>query len=419
MNNQRARKITSVAILGGGPAASTLAILLARTGVRVAIWHKPKRAPLIVGESLVPAIIPMLQALGVEDEVRSFSTLKPGATFNLTDDLNFSFFFERLGDATANYAYNVPRDRFDDALLDAARKAGAKIFAAVANVERIGQTDRVQLTRETLDATNGFFTQSPDLIVDATGRVRLLPNLLGIPSREGARKDAALFAHVDKTHLDHAGHVHTTRLDHGWSWRIPLPGRVSLGMVIGAEHLPQFGATKEERYDNLLRQDSALRVAACGAKRITPVMEYTNYQLISERVVGDGWALVGDTAGFVDPVFSSGLFLGMQGAFLLADAIGAGTPEAFQKYQIEMHHHLKTWQEIISYYYDGRLFTCFKVGQMLRDTLLVKLTFSHMEKHLGRIFSGAASTSPYSVGLLRFAMKYGLKDQDPKQMAIR
>ena len=76
--------------------------------------------------------------------------------------------------------------------------------------------------------------------MDATGRARVLPNLLELPSRRGGRTDTALFAHVDKTYLEKEGYVHTTRLDHGWSWRIPLPDRVSLGMVIGTEFLPQI-----------------------------------------------------------------------------------------------------------------------------------------------------------------------------------
>jgi flavin-dependent dehydrogenase len=411
-------RINTVAILGGGPASSTLAILLARAGVRVALWHQPKSAPLIVGESLVPAIIPMLRTLGVEDAVRDFSVLKPGATFNLSDDVNFSFFFDQLS-GLPRYAYNVQRERFDAVLLDAARKAGAKVFETPAAVERIAGTDRVQFGRETLAGSRVFFPQPPDLIVDATGRARLLPGLLDIPAREGRRRDTALFAHVDQTRLDHAGHVHTTRLDHGWSWRIPLPGRVSLGMVIGAEHLPKFGATKEERYDNLLLGDSRLRSVAGDARRVSPVMEYVNYQLVSSRVVGGNWALVGDSAGFIDPVFSSGLFLGMQGAFLLAEAILEGTTPALERYQRRVIHHLETWQEIVDYFYNGRLFTCFKVGQKLRGTLLVKLLFPHMNRHLGRVFSGAASTSPYSVGLLRFAMKHGLKDEDPRELSIR
>ena len=277
----------------------------------------------------------------------------------------------------------------------------------------------MRLSRETVEATDEFLSDVPDLIVDATGRVRLLPNLLEIPSRSGPRQDTALFAHVDRTHLDHDGHVHTTRLDHGWSWRIPLPGRVSLGMVVGSEFLPKFGTTKEECYDNLMRQDSVLRKVAGDAKRLTPVMEYTNYQLASSRVVGDGWALVGDTAGFIDPVFSSGLFIGMHGAMDLAAAILDGRPDAFRKYERHVIHHIETWHEIVEYFYNGRLFTCFRVGEMLRDTLLVKLTFSHLNKHLGRIFSGAASTAPYSVGLLRFAMKYGLKNEDPRELMVR
>ncbi len=418
-SNTSSRNINTVAILGAGPAACALAILLCRAGFRVAIWHKPKTAPLIVGESLVPAVIPMLQELGVESSVRGYSVYKPGATFNLGNGHDFTFFFRELTGTTSPYAYNVPRDKFNNTLLDAAKESGAMIYETSAQVKRVMGTDRVELTPETLAATEGFFEQHPDLIVDATGRVRLLPKLLDIESEEGARKDAALFAHVDKTHLDHEGHVHTTRLDHGWSWRIPLPDRVSLGIVIDTKHLPKFGATKEERYDNLLKQDSVLKAVATNAKRITPVMEYTNYQLVSKRMFGDGWVLIGDSAGFVDPVFSSGLLLGMQGAFQLAQTILDGSTQAFHHYQDDATHHFKTWQEIISYYYNGRLFTCFKVGEDMRDNFLIKLINPHMNKHMGRIFSGAASTSPYSIGLLRFAMKYSLKDEDPREMMIR
>jgi len=159
-------------------------------------------------------------------------------------------------------------------------------------------------------------------------------------------------------------------------------------------------------------------VVAKDSKRLTPVMEYTNYQLVTERVFGENWVLVGDTAGFIDPVFSSGLFIGMHSAVELADAIRAGTTKAFQHYQQQVIHHLESWHEIVEYFYNGRLFTCFYVGQTLKDNLLVKLSFPHLNKHFGRIFSGAASTSRYSLGLLRFAMKYGLKDEDPAVMKI-
>ena len=419
MNARTNGKIRTVAILGGGPAASVTANLVARGGIRVVIFHRPKHTPLTVGESLVPAIIPLLRMLGVEEEIKQFSMYKPGATINISEKVNFSFPFDKLHSSLPKYAYNVPRDRFDETILQAARKAGAKIVETPAVVEKVEGTDRVQLSAETLAAAGDSFNgQQPDLIVDATGRVRLLPNLLKLPSREGKRHDTALFAHLDQTQIAAQGHVHTTRLDHGWSWRIPLPGRVSLGMVISNEFLPQFGATKEERYDNLLKQDSVLRVVAKDSKRVTPVMEYTNYQLVTERIVGENWVLVGDTAGFIDPVFSSGLFIGMQSAVELAHAIQSGSAKALEHYQSEVIHHLDSWHEIVEYFYNGRLFTCFYVGQTLKDNILVKLSFPHLNKHFGRIFSGAASTSRYSLGLLRFAMKYGLKDEDPAEMKI-
>ena len=412
-------KIKSVAILGGGPAASALAALLARDGVRVGLLHRPRNAPLLVGESLVPAIIPILRRLGVEDEVRAYAKYKPGAIFNMNEFGDYPFTFKDFCGPLPDYAYNVPRNKFEATLLEAAKRAGAKVFELEAKVERVRNTDQVKLTRETLDALGGFFDGEPDLIVDATGRARVLPKLLNIPSREGGRKDTALFAHLDRAEVYKDGYVHSSRLDHGWSWRIPLPGKVSLGIVIGSEHPPKFGATPEERYDNLLKQDSVLSKATAGSKRLTPVVEYTNYQLVSERLVGDGWALVGDTAGFIDPVFSSGLLIGFTSAVALADAIRAGSHAAFQDYERGVIHHLKTWHEIVNYFYDGRMFTSFRVGEMMRGNPLIKLAYPHVNKHMGRIFTGSAAKAPYSMGLMRFLIKYSLKDEDPKKMAIR
>ena len=413
-------KIKTVAILGGGPSACTLAIMLARGGVKSAIYHVPKRAPLIVGESLVPAIIPMLRTLGVEDEVKTYSKLKPGATINISPENNFYFEFKNLRGGFPKYAYNVPRDKFDDTLLNAAKKAGVKIVEAAASVEKIPDADKVKLSDADIAAAPEIFNgQQPDLIVDATGRVRLLPKLLRIQATEGGRKDTALFAHVDQTGIDNDGHVHSTRLDHGWSWRIPLPDRMSLGIVIGTEFLPKFGATKEEQYDNLLKQDSVLQKFAGDSKRLTPVMEYKNYQLVSERMFGENWALVGDTAGFIDPVFSSGLLIGMQGGMLLAEAVLKGTPKAFAHYQHECAHHLKCWHEIADYFYDGRLFNSFLVGEtMKKSNFMLRMWMPYFQAKFGGIFTGAASNSSFHIGMMRWIVKWSVEKGDPEMMRV-
>ncbi|HTB85483.1 MAG TPA: NAD(P)/FAD-dependent oxidoreductase [Candidatus Sulfotelmatobacter sp.] len=412
--------IRTVAILGGGPAACTLAIMLARGGVKSVIYHLPRRAPLIVGESLVPAIIPMLRTLDVEDEVKSYSKLKPGATINISPEHNFFFFFSNLAGGLPKYAYNVPRDKFDDTLLNAARKAGVKIVEAAASVEKVSGTDKVKLGDEAIAAAKEIFNgQQPDLIVDATGRVRLLPKLMGIQAAEGGRKDTALFAHVDQSGIDNDGHVHSTRLDHGWSWRIPLPDRMSLGIVIGSEHLPKFGATKEEQYDNLLKQDSVLNKFAADSKRLTPVMEYKNYQLVSEKMYGDNWALVGDTAGFIDPVFSSGLLIGMQGGMLLAKAILKGTPKAFAHYQKQCAHHLQCWHEIADYFYDGKLFNSFLVGETLKkNNFMLRIWMPYFQARFAGIFTGAASNNNFYIGMMRWIVNWSVDKGDPEMMRV-
>jgi flavin-dependent dehydrogenase len=414
------RKIRSVAILGGGPAASVLATLLVRAGVRVAIFHVPKIQPLTVGESLVPAVVLYIRLLGVEDEVRSFSQFKPGATVNLDERVDFHIKFADIRGPMPTYAYNVPRDKFDVTVLNAARKAGVKVFEFAAKIEKIPGTDKIKLGDETIAASENYLDGQPDMIVDATGRIRMLPKLLGIGAREGGRKDTALFAHVDKAYIKHEGHIHTTRIDHGWSWRIPLPGKVSVGIVIAPEHLAKFGATKEERYDNLLKQDSVLAEATKGATRLTPVVEHQNYQLVSERLYGENWALVGDTAGFIDPVFSSGLFLSMQGATWLAKTILTGSDRAYEKYQRDCLHHLGCWQEIVKGFYDGRLFNTIYFGEkMEKKYWWIRAMSPWYRNHFGKIFSGALSNSDFSIGMMRWVADYSAKRENHELLRIR
>lgn len=411
--------IRSVAILGAGPAASALAILLARTGVRVAMMHRPRKATLLVGESLVPAIILLLRQLGLEEEVAGYSQRKPGAIFNMGEFGDYPFTFRDFCGRMPDYAYNVPRARFETTLIQAAEREGARRVEVEAKVERVPGEDRVRLSEETLAACGGCFEGHPDLIVDATGRVRLLPRLLEIPSREGTRKDTALFAHLDRAEIYRPGYVHTSRLEYGWSWRIPLPDRVSLGIVMPSEQVARHGATPDERFDTILKHDPVLRAATAGARRLTPVLEYTNYQLVSDRVVGDGWALVGDTAGFIDPVFSSGLLIALQSATELAEAIVQGTAAAFQQYERGVIHHLRTWHEVAGYFYDGRMFTSFRVGEMMQKNPLIRLAYPHINRQMGNIFNGSAGKAAYSMALMRFLMKYGLRNEDPERMAIR
>ena len=414
----RDRRGARVAVIGAGPAGATLAILLARAGFRVAVFARERSSALVVGESLVPAVVPILRMLGVEDEVRAYSVHKPGATFVVDREFAIQISFDEVCSRIPGYAYNVPRDRFDATLRAACERSGARILEASAQVERVAESGgapggpRVALGPAALAAASECLGGPPDLIVDASGRSRLLARLLELPSYGQERRDTALFAHCEGVVLDHPGHVHSDRLEHGWCWRIPLPGRVSLGIVADPAVFRSLGERPEEQYDAFLRTDPHLKRMFEGARRLTPVVRYGNYQLTTLRGVGDGWALAGDAFGFIDPVFSSGLFLAMDGARVLADAIRAGTPAAMLRYQHHHLRHIEAWRRAIGYFYDGRFFALFRVREEAKARRFGRLVNWHASKHVASIFTGEATAGWYSSWVTGFLMKHALGDQD-------
>ncbi len=413
------QQIKTIAILGGGPAGATVGALLAREGYRVAIFHTDKRPPLIVGESLLPAVVPMLRRLGIEDKVKSFSIYKPGATVCLTADEVISFKFSWADQKLPHYAYNTPRDQFDRAVLEAAEQAGAKVFQFAAKIEKGDAPNTVRLTSDTLEQTADYFSGAPDLIIDATGRSRALSRLLDVPVSRGGRGDVALFAHLSSSKMSDEGHIHTDYLTNGWSWRIPLPGRVSLGVVIDPKHLEQYGDSIEAQYDGYLADEPSLKQYTYGATRQTPVVKYQNYQLISQTMHGPGWAMVGDAAGFIDPIFSTGLYLSMKGAFALFDAIQSPSPNAMQDYQAGRHREFALWRRVIDSWYNGQLFNLHRAGLAYQHRWYGSIIARRMQKRTVRVFTGqAVDQMGFSWRVIDAMLRMGTLLRDPGDLQI-
>ena len=409
-------KQKSIAIIGGGPAGATLGALLAKDGFKVGIYHTAKRPELIIGESLLPAVVPILRELGIEDEVRSFSIHKPGATVWLSPDEIVPFEFGWAKGELPNYAYNTPRKEFDEAILNVAIRNGAKLVPHSAKLRQEGNS--VCLENESIAASDGLFDTPPDLIVDATGRSRQIAKLLSIPTKKGKRKDTALFAHLDSVVMTSPGHIHVDRYEKGWGWRIPLPGRVSVGIVVDPVHLKNYGDRAEEQFDNFIKDNTCIGSYSKDSRRLTSVIKYSNYQLISQKMVGENWACIGDAAGFVDPVFSTGAYLAMKSGQMLYKAIKSDTKEAFEAYEKKFHWELTLWQKVINTWYNGRLFSLYRAGQTMRNNFIGRGIEPHIEKHLSRIFTGEAVNGIYSRGLLEFMSKFALLVRSPKDLKI-
>jgi flavin-dependent dehydrogenase len=429
----------NVAIVGAGPSGSALAILLAREGAEVTLFDDGRRPELLVGESLIPAVIPILQRLGVEDETAAFSCVKPGVSFVWSPTERFSFAFARFAPAVFPYAYNIPRPRFDDALLTRAIACGAHRVVGRARLEPAannGTEAEIALAPETLAAAPSLGGRQPHLIVDATGRGRHAARALGIAADVGPRKDVAHFAHFEGFHWDDVpGQVLIAPgRTGGWTWSIPLKDRLSVGMVLGQEDAARLGRHPEERLERAITTDPWLASIAGVGKRVTSVATYSNYQLISRRGMGPGWVSVGDAFGFVDPMLSPGVFLALRSAEMVADALTpslrlgatrspAALATALEPYAAAQTTLLAAWFRLVAYLYDGRMLALMRSG---REWMAagpggpVRAAMqNHIERHIALQASGTAVTSRYSRGLLSFLGRYGLRGNDPSRMAIR
>jgi flavin-dependent dehydrogenase len=425
-----------VAIIGSGPAGAALATLLARAGAAVTLLDDGKRPALLVGESLVPAVVPILQRLGIERDVAAIGCVKPGALFEWSPRVRFEFNFARFAPTVPPYAYNVARPRFDEVLTQRALAAGVVRAQVRARIERTSGAapTQIALTPETLAAAPSLDGRQPDLIVDASGRARCIARTLEIPARVGARDDVAHFAHFRDVHWPYPpGQIVVTRLAAGWSWCIPLKDRLSIGIVVSRERWASLGRTAADRLDRAIAEEPNLaRIRAHGA-RISPVATYTNYQLVSARAHGRGWVAIGDAFGFVDPMLSPGVYLSLRSAELVAAALAplierpnTASPEALAnaltRYAAQQTAALEAWMELIGYFYDGRLPAMVDAGQgwMATGTNRFKRRLqNHIERHMALLACGIGTTSRYSRGLLRLLGRYGLRGVAPGDLAIR
>jgi len=310
--------ISDVIIIGGGPAGTTAATLLHRRGWTVTLFEREKHPRFHIGESLLPKNLPILEDLGVLDEVRRIGVHKPGADFcqpGQSNDYRVFSFDRALGDSPS-HAYQVRRSEFDELLFNNCRESGINALEEYC-VSRVELNDK---------GAHRVFVTGPDqnesswtcrYLIDASGRDTLLASQEKWKLRNHKHASAAFFTHfegvVPRPGIDvDNGNIGIYWFEGGWIWIIPLrEGVTSVGAVCRPDYLQTRHSSQTEFLLDAIGRCPGAWERVKNAKPLMPAQATGNYSYSSSRHTGNGFALIGDAYAFVDPVFSSGVYLAM------------------------------------------------------------------------------------------------------------
>jgi flavin-dependent dehydrogenase len=325
-------ELCDVAVIGGGPAGSTAAAMLARRGYDVIALEKAHHPRFHIGESLLPMNLPLFERLGVLDKVRALGVFKPGADFEADNERGYrTYAFARAIGKSPPHAYQVWRQDFDKMLYEHARECGADAREGheVVNVEQRGPRE-TRLDVRTDDGRS--YCLQASYVVDASGRDALLSTKKRLRRKNIQHQSAAIFGHyrgAERRAGEDAGNISVYGFEHGWMWMIPLPdGVMSVGAVCRPDYLKQRKGRTVEFLHDTLKLNPALWRRVRSAELIGNEVRVTgNYSYDSMQMGGPGWVLIGDAFAFLDPVFSSGVYLAMSGAEQAVSVVDAALRE--------------------------------------------------------------------------------------------
>ncbi|GAC1436543.1 MAG: NAD(P)/FAD-dependent oxidoreductase [Thermoanaerobaculia bacterium] len=345
-----------VIVIGGGPAGSTAATLLARKGFSVLLLERERFPRFQVGESLLPYNNELFDRLGITDKLKTGDFFpKYGAQFVTGDGkISYTFRFDRTLPPEYHSSFQVKRAEFDEVLLRNAAGTGVDVREGT-SVTSVDLSDR---SRGVVTTSTGERHEAR-FVLDASGHGSLLGNRIGEKSCVESLKKVAFFAHyrgVTRAEGSNAGNTIIVVLQNAWFWLIPVNRELmSVGLVVDRDHARNCGLTPEE----LLRQtiDATPWVAERmrQARPVTPVYARRDFSYRMKRMVGENYALVGDAAGFLDPIFSTGVFIAMKSADIAATAIESKLRDhsmrALKRYEREMTDAFTKYFHFISNFY--------------------------------------------------------------------
>ena len=380
-----------VIVIGGGPSGSTTATLVADAGYRVLLIERDTEPRRKVGESLMPETYWVFQRLGVLDAMKSGPFVqKTGVQFVSSSGKESSpFVFTRHDPHECSRTWHVERAKFDPFLLENAKQKGVEVRRGLRVLDVVFENDRATAVRvaptdgaptsngEVASATvNQPQTLTAQVIVDAAGQAGVLGSRFGLRNPNPKFRKTAIWGHFKGSRRDIVDDgvmtvCFRTQSNNSWFWHIPLSNDiVSIGVVGDADYFFRPGAgTPDEIFAHEVADCPAMQKRLEGTEKVAGLDVVKEYSYATNRASGDGWILVGDSWGFIDPIYSSGVWFALKSGQLAADCIiegletGNTSGEQLGKWVPEFAKGTNWVRKLAEAWYCGQ----FRVGKFIRE----------------------------------------------------
>jgi len=363
-----------VVVIGGGPAGSTVSTLLAKQGVRVQLFERERFPRFHIGESLIPETYWILDQLDMLPKMQASRFVKKYSVqfVNSEGKESAPFYFWDNKPHECSQTWQVVRSEFDQMMLENAREHGVDVHEGVRVHDVLFEHDRAVGVR--IKDDGGFRDVRAQVVVDASGQNGLLMNRLGLRLWDPILNKGAIWTYWEGAYRDSGRDEGATLViqngnKQGWFWYIPLHSNVvSVGVVAPFDYLFKGRTNYAQTYDEEVELCPGVKQRVAKATRITGYFATKDYSYRSTQVAGNGWVLVGDAFGFLDPLYSSGVLLALKSGQLASEAIVEGlarrdTAEAqLGKWGAAFNEGVDRMRRLVCEYYSG-----FSFGKMIRE----------------------------------------------------
>ena len=379
-----------VLVIGGGPAGATTSTLIAQKGYRVQLFEREKFPRFHIGESMIPETYWVLKRLNMLDKMKHSRFVKKYSVQFVSQNgrLSAPFYFMDHKPHECSQTWQVLRSEFDQMMLENAREHGVEVHEGVRVLEVLFEGERAVGVR-VMDDAGEVREVRAQVVVDASGQSSLISNRFKLRVPDEKLKKGALWTYYEGAYRDEgkdegATLVLQTQGKKGWFWYIPLHNNiVSVGIVAAFDYLfDKARGDHETIYNEELDRCPAVKERVAIGRRAAGYFATKDYSYRASRCSGDGWVLVGDAFGFLDPLYSSGVLLALKSGQMAADAVVAAlaagdvSQARLGAWEKEFTDGMDRMRRLVVEFYEG-----FSFGKFIRR-------YPHFKGHLTDLLIG-------------------------------